>query len=177
MVLLDLFWSFCKIGFTSFGGLSMVPLINSEMMAHGWMTLAEVSDIVVIAEMTPGPLGLNCAIFAGTRVAGLLGALCASIGVLSPSFLVGAVVAVMFEKFKDSTAMQKALFGIRPGCLGMIVGVCIALLPANYTTLAGTYSPAAIAIGAVSLLALWKWKAPIPLVIAVSAALGLLLIR
>ena len=177
MVLLDLFWSFCKIGFTSFGGLSMVPLINSEMMAHGWMTLAEVSDIVVIAEMTPGPLGLNCAIFAGTRVAGLLGALCASIGVLSPSFLVGAVVAVMFEKFKDSTAMQKALFGIRPGCLGMIVGVCIALLPANYTTLAGTYSPAAIAIGAVSLLALWKWRAPIPLVIAVSAALGLLLIR
>ena len=177
MVLLDLFWSFCKIGFTSFGGLSMVPLINSEMMAHGWMTLAEVSDIVAIAEMTPGPLGLNCAIFAGTRVAGLLGALCASIGVLSPSFLVGAVVAVMFEKFKDSTAMQKALFGIRPGCLGMIVGVCIALLPANYTTLAGTYSPAAIAIGAVSLLALWKWKAPIPLVIAVSAALGLLLIQ
>ena len=177
MVLLDLFWSFCKIGFTSFGGLSMVPLINSEMMAHGWMTLAEVSDIVAIAEMTPGPLGLNCAIFAGTRVAGLLGALCASIGVLSPSFLVGAVVAVMFEKFKDSTAMQKALFGIRPGCLGMIVGVCIALLPANYTTLAGAYSPAAIAIGAVSLLARWKWKAPIPLVIAVSAALGLLLIR
>ena len=104
MVLLDLFWSFCKIGFTSFGGLSMVPLINGEMMAHGWMTLAEVSDIVAIAEMTPGPLGLNCAIFAGTRVAGLVGAICASIGVLSPSFLVGAVVAVMFEKFKDSTA-------------------------------------------------------------------------
>lgn len=177
MVLLDLFWSFCKIGFTSFGGLSMVPLINSEMMTHGWMTLAEVSDIVAIAEMTPGPLGLNCAIFAGTRVAGLLGAVCASLGVLSPTFAVGALVAVMFEKFKDSTAMQKALFGIRPGCLGMIVGVCVALLPANYTTLAGTYSPAAIAIGAVSLLALWKWKAPIPLVIAVSALLGLLLIR
>lgn len=177
MVLLDLFWSFCKIGFTSFGGLSMVPLINGEMMAHGWMTLAEVSDIVAIAEMTPGPLGLNCAIFAGTRVAGLPGAVCASVGVLSPTFLVGAAVAVMFEKFKDSTAMQKALFGIRPGCLGMIIGVCIALLPANYTTLAGAYSPAAMAIGVVSLLALWKWKAPIPLVIAVSAALGLLLIR
>ena len=177
MVLLDLFWSFCKIGFTSFGGLSMVPLINGEMLSHGWMTLAEVSDIVAIAEMTPGPLGLNCAIFAGTRVAGLLGAVCASIGVLSPSFILGSVVAVMFSKFKDSTAMQKDLFGIRPGCLGMIVGVCIALLPTNYTTLAGTYSPAAMAIGAASLLALWKWKAPIPLVIAGAAALGLLFIR
>ena len=70
MILLELFWSFCKIGFTSFGGLSMVPLINSEMLSHGWMTLSEVSDIVAIAEMTPGPLGLNCATFAGTRVAG-----------------------------------------------------------------------------------------------------------
>jgi len=177
MVFLDLFWSFCKIGFTSFGGLSMVPLINSEMLSHSWMTLAEVSDIVAIAEMTPGPLGLNCAIFAGTRVAGLPGAVCASVGVLSPTFLVGSMVAVMFEKFKDSTAMQKALFGIRPGCLGMIIGVCISLLPANYVTATGVYSPAAMAIGALSLLALWKWKAPIPLVIAVSAALGLLLIR
>ena len=80
MILLELFWSFCKIGFTSFGGLSMVPLINSEMLSHGWMTLSEVSDIVAIAEMTPGPLGLNCATFAGTRVAGLAGAVSASLG-------------------------------------------------------------------------------------------------
>lgn len=70
MILLELFWSFCKIGFTSFGGLSMVPLINSEMISHSWMTASEVSDIVAIAEMTPGPLGLNCATFAGIRVAG-----------------------------------------------------------------------------------------------------------
>ena len=64
MILWELFITFCKIGFTSFGGLSMVPLINSEMLGHGWMTATEVSDIVAIAEMTPGPLGLNCAIFA-----------------------------------------------------------------------------------------------------------------
>ena len=56
-VLLELFWSFCQIGFTSFGGMSMVPLINDEMVSHGWMTVSEVSDIVAIAEMTPGPLG------------------------------------------------------------------------------------------------------------------------
>ena len=69
MVLLELFISFLKIGFTSFGGLSMIPLITSEMTSHGWMTAAEVSDIVAIAEMTPGPLGLNCATFAGMRTA------------------------------------------------------------------------------------------------------------
>ena len=73
MVFFELFWSFCKIGFTSFGGLSMVPLINSEMVSHGWMSVSEVSDIVAMAEITPGPLGLNCATFAGMRVAGILG--------------------------------------------------------------------------------------------------------
>ena len=54
--LFQLFRSFCKIGFTSFGGMSMIPLINSEMLSHGWMTATEVTDIVAIAEMTPGPL-------------------------------------------------------------------------------------------------------------------------
>ena len=71
--LFQLFWSFCQIGYTSFGGMSMVPLINDEMVSHGWMTASEVSDIVAIAEMTPGPIGLNCATFAGMRVAGILG--------------------------------------------------------------------------------------------------------
>ena len=75
MILLELFWSFCKIGFTSFGGLSMVPLINSEMLSHGWMTLSEVSDIVAIAEMTPGPIAVNAATFVGTKLAGLPGVL------------------------------------------------------------------------------------------------------
>ena len=125
MILLELFWSFCKIGFTSFGGLSMVPLINSEMLSHGWMTLSEVSDIVAIAEMTPGPLGLNCATFAGTRVAGLAGAVSASLGVLSPTLLICAAAAVMFEKFRESDFMKKVMYGIRPACLGLIIAVVV----------------------------------------------------
>ena len=177
MVLLELFWSFCKIGFTSFGGLSMVPLINSEMLSHSWMTLHEVSDIIAIAEMTPGPLGLNCAIFAGTRVAGLLGAVCASLGVLSPSILVGSAAAVTFERFKDAEFMKKIMFGIRPGCLGLIVAVLVSLSLTNYATAAGTPHIAALAIGVVAMLALSKWKLSIPKVIALSAVLGLLLIR
>ena len=72
--LLELFWSFLKIGFTSFGGLSMIPLISHEVISHGWMNLGEVGDIVAIAEMTPGPLGFNCATFAGIHAAGIPGA-------------------------------------------------------------------------------------------------------
>lgn len=74
MIFLELFFSFLKVGFSSFGGLSMVPVINAEMLSHGWMTQEQVIDIIAIAEMTPGPMGMNCATFAGMRVAGIPGA-------------------------------------------------------------------------------------------------------
>ena len=74
MLLAELLVAFLLVGLTSFGGMSMIPLISQQMLSHGWMTAQEVADIVAIAEMTPGPLGLNCATFAGTRTAGLAGA-------------------------------------------------------------------------------------------------------
>ena len=110
MILLELFWSFCKIGFTSFGGLSMVPLINSEMLSHGWMTLSEVSDIVAIAEMTPGPLGLNCATFAGTRVAGLAGAVSACLGLIIA--VVCSLTATNYTNAAGSISYGAALIGV-----------------------------------------------------------------
>ena len=177
MILLELFLSFCKIGFTSFGGMSMVPLINSEMLSHGWMTATEVSDIVAIAEMTPGPLGLNCATFAGTRVAGFWGALSATLGVFMPTLLICSIAAVAFEKFHDSALMKKAMFGIRPGSFGMIIGVLLSLCQVNYITSSGTFSPAAIFIGIVCVVALLKFKFSIPLTILLSAVLGLILLR
>ena len=151
MILLELFWSFCKIGFTSFGGLSMVPLINSEMLSHGWMTLSEVSDIVAIAEMTPGPLGLNCATFAGTRVAGLAGAV--------------------------SEFMKKVMYGIRPACLGLIRAVVCSLTATNDTNAAGSISYGAALIGVAATVLLLKFKISIPKVILLSAVLGLFLTR
>ena len=176
MILLELFWSFCKIGFTSFGGLSMVPLISHEMLTHQWMSTSEVSDIVAIAEMTPGPLGLNCATFAGTRVAGLAGAVSASLGVLSPTLLVCAIAAVMFEKFRDAAQMRQVMLGVRPSCLGLIAGVLLSLAMTNYVS-AGAVSLPAIFIGVVGLFLLVKCKVSIPKVILLSAALGLLLVR
>lgn len=177
MELLELFWSFCKIGFSSFGGLSMVPLINEEMLSHGWMTLAELSDIVAIAEITPGPLGLNCATFAGTRVAGIPGAVCASLGVLSPTILLGSIAGVAFEKFRDSSFMKKVMEGVRPISLGLVLGVLIDLSATNYLTAAGFPSPAALAVGLAAGVALLKFKVSVPKAILLSAFLGLLLVR
>lgn len=84
----------------------MIPLISSEMLSHNWMTAGEVSDIVAIAEMTPGPLGLNCATFAGMRTAGFFGALAANLGVLMPSFTLCLIAAVFFAKFKEARLIQ-----------------------------------------------------------------------
>ena len=173
MIYLELFWSFLKIGFTSFGGLSMVPLISSEMLSHGWMTAAEVADIVAIAEMTPGPLGLNCATFAGIRTAGLGGAIAANLGVLSPTFTLALAAAIFFAKFKEAKVMQSIMAGVRPACFALIVGLGITLCLSTYHGPAATVLPS-LAISLLDCILLLKWRVSIPKVIFLNAALGLL---
>ena len=164
------------IGFTSFGGMSMIPLINDQMLSHGWMTSQEVADIVAIAEMTPGPLGLNCATFAGARTAGILGALSASLGVVVPSLTVTMLAAMFLKKFKENKLMDEALYGIRPVCIGMIFAVIIQQSMSNYAgTLLGFVSWPALVIGAVSMLMLLRFKWSVPKTILLAAALGLVL--
>ena len=171
--LLQLFWSFCQIGYTSFGGMSMVPLINEEMVNHGWMTATEVSDIVAIAEMTPGPIGLNCATFAGMRVAGVIGSVIAMLGMLMPTFTICAAAAIFFEKFKESKLLKDVMAGVRPTALGIIFAVMISLSKTNYLV-AGAISIRAVVIGIIALVLLTKGKWSVPKVIVLSALLGLL---
>lgn len=176
MEILELFWVFVKIGFTSFGGLSMIPLIHSEMLSHGWMTLSEVADIVAIAEMTPGPIGLNSATFVGIRVAGVAGALVANLGVLTPTITLCFLAAVFLKKFRDSRLLENALYGIRPACLGMIVSILFTLGAENYVQNFAPYWQSML-IGTIALLLLWKAKFSIPLVVVTAAGLGIAIVR
>ena len=178
MIYLELFLSFLLIGFTSFGGLSMIPLISDQMLSHGWMTSAEVADIVAIAEMTPGPMGLNCATFAGARTAGVLGAFIASCGVLLPSFTLTMLVAAFLVKFKQNRLMGEALYGIRPVCIGMIFSVIIQQSITNYAgTVLGIFSWQTVLIGLVSMLVILKFKFSVPKTILLAAILGLIFCR
>ncbi len=174
MVLLELYWSFLLIGFSSFGGLSMIPQISSTVVSHGWMTAAQVTDIVAIAEMTPGPLGLNCATFAGMQAAGVAGAVAANLGTLTPALTLCAVAAAFFNHFKQSRIMQHILLGVRPACFGMVLGVLVSLAQSNYTA-DGALKLPALAIGALDLILLVKFKVSIPKILLLSALLGLLL--
>lgn len=173
MILLQLFWSFTKIGFTSFGGLSMIPLISSEMQVHSWMSTEEISDIVAIAEMTPGPLGLNCATFAGMRTAGLPGAIVANLGVLMPTLTICALAALFFQRFRNSPVMRRVMVGVRPACVGMVAGVMVSLSMTNYVE-SGAVSLPGVGIGVIALVLLLKFKVSIPKVIGLSALLGLI---
>lgn len=174
MVLLELYWNFLLIGFSSFGGLSMIPQISSAVLGHGWMTVEQVTDIVAIAEMTPGPLGLNCATFAGMQAAGIPGAIAANFGVLTPALTLCAIAAAFFARFKESKIMRHILVGVRPACFGMILGVVASLSMSNYFDSAGPNFPALV-IGLADLFLLVKRKMSIPKVLLFSACAGLVL--
>lgn len=174
MTLLKLYWSFLLIGFSSFGGLSMIPQISSEVVSNGWMTVSQVTDIVAIAEMTPGPLGLNCATFAGMQAAGIPGAIAANLGTMAPTYTLCALAAAFFFRFKESLFVRRMLIGVRPACFGMVLGVLISLTLSNYFPETTVNLPA-ICIGAVDLVLLLKYKVSIPKIILFSAGMGLVL--
>lgn len=171
-MLFELYLSFVKIGFTSFGGLSMLSLITEEMLAHNWMSVQEISDIAAIAEMTPGPLGLNCATFAGMKVAGIFGVFAAILGALTPTLTVGILAAIFFERFRDSKLIKNLLDSIRPVCIGMVFSIVFTLGFSNYFG-NGSVQIYHLIIGIISLLLLTKYKISIPIVICISALLGL----
>ena len=172
MMFLELFLSFLKVGFTSFGGLSMVPLISSEMVSHGWMTAQEVTDLLAIAEMTPGPFGLNCATFAGMNAAGVPGAVIANLGVLAPTVTICIMMGAALERFKNNRGLERMMTGIRPASVGMIFGVILSLSLENYAP-ALAMDWMALVIGALDLVLLMKYKLGIPLVIIISAVLSI----
>ncbi len=179
MELLSLFFVFMKIGFTSFGGMSMVPVINEEMLSHHWMSTTDVSNIVAIAEMTPGPLGINCATFAGMQVAGFIGGIVAVLGVLMPAFTTTLLVAVFYQKFKSTSFMASILYVIRPVCIGLMLTVIYTMIascywPENTTSYTiSTMDISCIVIGLISLGLLLSKKLGVIGVICLAAALGL----
>ena len=132
MIYLRLFTAFMKIGFTSFGGMSMIPVIMQEMKVNHWMTAEDLTNLIAIAEMTPGPLGINCATFAGMQTADVLGGIAAVMGVLMPAYTLTLGVAVCFAKFRGNDIMSCMLNVIKPICIAMILAVILDLMQENY---------------------------------------------
>lgn len=121
MIYLKLFWTFFKIGaFTFGGGYAMLPLIQQEVLKNGWLSQNELIDFVAISESTPGPFAVNVSTFVGAQTAGAIGALCATLGVVLPSFIIIIVVAKMYERFQRSKTVSGAMIGLKGAVVGLI---------------------------------------------------------
>lgn len=132
MILLELFGTFFKIGLFSFGGgYAMIPLISDEIARNGWMLEEEFVRIIGIAEMTPGPIAVNSATFVGYQTAGVLGSLCATVGVALPSLLIILSISAFFFKNMSHPIMKGAFKGIKPVVAGLIVSAAVIITKAT----------------------------------------------
>ena len=111
MIYLQLFLSFLQIGALSFGGgYAAMPLIQAQIVTnHGWLSMSEFTDLVTIAEMTPGPIAVNSATFVGTKIVGVLGALVATAGCILPACILVTLIARLYLKYRNLAVLQSVL--------------------------------------------------------------------
>jgi len=166
-----LFFTFWKIGSFAFGGgLAVLKLIEQDVVrANGWMTVAEFAELVALSEMTPGPIAINAATFVGVLVAGVPGAVVATLGVVTTSFILMTLLAKLVMRIKDH-ALAKAFFkGLRPVIAGLIVCAALAV------GVEAVHSEVTAVLAAGGFLAAYKFKAHPILMIVIAAVLGLIL--
>ncbi len=128
MIFLELFLTFLKIGVVSFGGgYAMIPLIQDEVVTHGWLSLNEILNFIAVSESTPGPIAINMATFVGASQGGLFGAFCATLGVVLPSFVIILIIASLIKGLLKFGGVQAFLNGLRPVVVGLILGTAITI--------------------------------------------------
>ncbi len=168
-LLLSLYWSFLKVGlFTIGGGYAMIPLMEAEVInVHSWLNPAEFLDIIAVAEMTPGPVSINAATFIGYRLAGVVGSLTASLGVITPSLVLLLLLSRFLFRLIQNPRTTNFLNGLRSALIALI-------LLASYTLgqTAVIDIPSAIILGIIITASLLKPISPL-YYIALGAILGL----
>ena len=128
MKLLSLFLIFFKIGaFTFGGGYAMLPMIEQEVEAHGWMREEELVNFIAVSEATPGPFAINISTYVGTEVGGLSGAIAATLGVSMPAFLLMLVIAGIYTRFQEYWMVKGMMKGLRPAVVGLIAAAMVSV--------------------------------------------------
>ena len=130
MIYLQLFLSFLQIGALSFGGgYAAMPLIQAQIVTnHGWLSMSEFTELVPIAETPPGPIAVNSAIFVGTKIGGVPGALVATAGCILPACILVTLIARLYLKYRNLAVLQSVLGSLRPAVVAMIASAGILIL-------------------------------------------------
>ena len=177
MVYLQLLYVFFKIGLLGFGGgYAMLSLIQFEVVDHfNWMTITEFSDMLAISQMTPGPVSINTATYVGYSVAGVPGAIVATVSLCLPSiFLMYLVIRFLFKN-KDNRYVQYIMSGLRPVLGGLILAAALMLMnKENFSDFGWGEHNLSVIIFVVSFVALHFFKVNPMWLIAGSALLGVL---
>lgn len=179
MIFLELFLVFLQVGaFSVGGGYAAIPLIqNLVVEEHCWLTLSQFTDLVTIAEMTPGPIAINAATFVGTQTAGTVGAIAATFGCILPSCIIVSILAYIYNRFRKMSMLGGILASLRPVVVALIAsaGVSIALQVlfsgTEYSFSSLNYIGIVLFITALFVLRRFKWN-PI-LVMSLCGVVGL----
>ncbi|MBP3872488.1 MAG: chromate transporter [Lachnospiraceae bacterium] len=136
---LQLFWEFFKTGlFAIGGGMATVPFLQDIAAKTGWFTSSDLADMIAVSESTPGPIGINMATYVGYTtvhnhygpVAGILGSIIATVGLVTPSVIIILIIAKFLEKFRDNRYVNAAMYALRAASVALIsaAGISIVLI-------------------------------------------------
>lgn len=187
MIYLQLFLTFFEIGlFTFGGGYAMISLIREKALLLGWLSEAELLNMIAVAESTPGPIAVNMATFVGAKQGGMLGSLVATLGVVLPSFIIILFIAALIRNFLKYKGVKAFLCGVRPCVVALILATAIIMLLSTLFGISTVSSGFALDEKGLAILAILvllalilkkvRRKKPSPiLMILISAGLGMML--
>lgn len=185
MIYLKLFLIFFEIGAVSFGGgYGMVSLIREKVLLNGWLTEAGFLDIIAVSESTPGPLAINMATFVGSSQAGFFGSVCATLGVVLPSFIIILLIAAALKGLMKYAGVQAFLSGVRPCVVALISATAITIGLSSFFSIKTVHDAPKVDFGSLAVFAVIavfalvfkkiKKKLPSPIfMIVFSAFLGI----
>ena len=182
MIYLTLFLEFLKMGALTFGGgYAMIPFVQETVSRQGWMSMQELVDFIAVSESTPGAFAVNISTYIGAETGGILGALCATLGLVIPPFIIILIIAKVYESFKKSLVVKGLMLGLKSTVVGLIAATVMSvgmevlfsqgikidvLYSANFYVTLGIFA-------VMLFLLLYKKLSPI-IVIALSAAAGII---
>ncbi len=185
MTLLRLIFEFFKTGlFSVGGGLATLPFLYEMSDKTHWFSHGDIADMIAISESTPGAIGINMATYAGFKTAGILGGICATLGLALPSLIIILIIARFLDHFSDNRHVQNAFYGLRPASIAMITAalvnvIKVALLDLNAYAASGNLMDLPRVIPIVMAVILFfamkklKWH---PIVfLGISAVIGIIL--
>lgn len=189
MIFAELFLTFFMIGaFTVGGGYAMLPFIQSEVLSKGWMANEVLTNFIAVSESTPGPFAINIATYIGSvkggevlgPVGSVLGSICATLGVVLPSFIIILIVARIFEAFKTNRFVKGAMTGLRPAVVGLIGAAVLSValtvfFPDGWKLDVFKSIPTYISLGTFGIMTTLAFKKVHPIIIiCISAIIGII---